>query len=299
MNTCTETTLEGLQLLRRGKVRDVYVYGDRLLMVATDRVSAFDVVLPTPIPAKGAVLTQLSSFWFGKMADIVANHMISADVAEFPADLQTHRDVLDLRTMLLHRAEMFPVECVVRGYLAGSGWKEYRETRSVCGIPLPAGMRECERLPEPIFTPATKEDTGHDINISFERMVSIVGQEHAEKLRALSLRIYSRAADYARERGIIIADVKFEFGLLGGEIILCDELLTPDSSRFWPVDGYEPGRSQPSFDKQFVRDYLEEIHFDKRPPGPELPGRVVKGTTDRYLEAYRRLAGHALPVQAP
>jgi len=285
--------------MRRGKVRDVYEYGDRLLMIATDRVSAFDVVLPTPIPAKGAVLTQLSRFWFRRMADIVPNHMISADVAEFPADLQAHREILDLRTMLLRRAEMFPVECVVRGYLAGSGWKEYRESRSVCGIPLPAGLQECERLPEPIFTPATKEDTGHDINISFERMISIVGREHAETLRELSLCVYSRAADYARERGIIIADVKFEFGLLGGEIILCDELLTPDSSRFWPVDGYEPGRSQPSFDKQFVRDYLEEIHFDKRPPGPELPERVVRGTMDRYLEAYRLLTGHVLPIQAP
>jgi phosphoribosylaminoimidazole-succinocarboxamide synthase len=299
MKTCTQTNLEGLQLMRRGKVRDVYEYGDRLLMIATDRVSAFDVVLPTPIPAKGAVLTQLSRFWFRRMADIVPNHMISADVAEFPADLQAHREILDLRTMLLRRAEMFPVECVVRGYLAGSGWKEYRESRSVCGIPLPAGLQECERLPEPIFTPATKEDTGHDINISFERMISIVGREHAETLRELSLCVYSRAADYARERGIIIADVKFEFGLLGGEIILCDELLTPDSSRFWPVDGYEPGRSQPSFDKQFVRDYLEEIHFDKRPPGPELPERVVRGTMDRYLEAYRLLTGHVLPIQAP
>ena len=296
---CITTDLKGLRLCRRGKVRDVYEYEDKLLIIATDRLSAFDVVMPTPIPMKGAVLTQLSRFWFGRMSDIVPNHMISADVEEFPADLQARRDVLSLRTMLLHRAEMFPVECVVRGYLAGSGWKEYRESRSVCGIPLPEGLRECERLPEPIFTPATKEDTGHDINISFERMVATVGREHAEKLRDLSLRIYARAAEHARERGIILADVKFEFGLLDGRIILCDELLTPDSSRFWPVDGYQAGRQQPSFDKQFVRDYLEEIHFDKRPPGPELPERVVRGTTERYLEAYRLLTGDELPVQTP
>jgi phosphoribosylaminoimidazole-succinocarboxamide synthase len=291
---CTETRLEGLTLARRGKVRDVYEYGDHLLLVATDRVSAFDVVLPTPIPMKGAVLTQLSRFWFGRVTDIVPNHVISADVSTFPAELQKWRDQLHLRSTLARKAEMFPVECVVRGYLAGSGWKEYRESRSVCGMPLPDGLRECDRLPEPIFTPATKEESGHDINIPFDRMCAIIGADHATRLRDLSLKIYSRAAAYAIERGIIIADVKFEFGLCGGEIILCDELLTPDSSRFWPQSGYEPGRSQPSFDKQFVRDYLEEIRFDKRPPGPPLPEAVVRGTTEKYLEAYRLLTGHPL-----
>lgn len=291
---CIKTDLSGLRLFRRGKVRDVYEYEDKLLLVATDRISAFDVVLPTAIPMKGAVLTQLSRFWFDMMRDIVPNHVISADMNAFPSDLQQFRDVLNLRSTLSLKAEMYNVECVIRGYLAGSGWKEYKETGSICGIPLPPGLRECDRLPEPIFTPATKADTGHDLNISFEDVVRLVGRADALKLRDLSIKIYNRAVDYALPRGIIIADVKFEFGLRQGQIILCDELLTPDSSRFWQRQSYRPGRPQPSFDKQYVRDYLEEIHFDKKPPGPELPAMVVKGTTDKYLEAYRLLTGSSL-----
>jgi phosphoribosylaminoimidazole-succinocarboxamide synthase len=289
-----QTDLPGLQLIRRGKVRDVYEFEDRLLMIASDRISAFDVVLPTPIPMKGAVLTQLSKFWFGIMEDIVPNHLLSADADKFPGPLQKFKDVLHLRTMLSRKAEMLPVECVARGYLAGSGWSEYRRTRSVCGIPLPEGLRECDRLPKPIFTPATKAETGHDENISFEETAKIIGRDMAEKVRALTLGVYERAAEYARTRGIIIADAKFEFGIHDGRIILCDEVLTPDSSRFWPSDSYEPGKPQPSFDKQYVRDYLEEIHFDKRPPGPELPENVVRGTTAKYVRAYELLTGSHL-----
>ncbi len=291
---CVQTDLQGLRLLRRGKVRDVYEYRDKILLIATDRISAFDVVLPTPIPMKGAVLTQLSRFWFDMMKDIVPNHVLSADAAEYPEDLRVHRSVLDLRSMLVLKAEMFPVECVVRGYLAGSGWKDYKSHGAICGIPLPPGMRECDRLPQPIFTPATKAESGHDLNISFDAMVEMVGRERAEKLRDLTLKIYLRAADYALPRGIIIADAKFEFGTHAGEIILCDEILTPDSSRFWPRVSYRPGRPQPSFDKQYVRDYLEEIKFNKQPPGPELPPTVVKGTSQKYLEAYRLLTGSPL-----
>jgi len=290
----SQTDLSGFKLLRRGKVRDIYEYGDKLLLVATDRISAFDVILPTAIPMKGAVLTQLSQFWFEMMRDIVPNHLIGTDVDKFPEDLQRFREVLRLRSMLSVKAEMFPVECVARGYLAGSGWTEYKESRSVCGIPLPEGLRECERLPEPIFTPATKAESGHDINISFDKTVKIIGQENATKLRNLTIQIYKRAAEYALPRGIIIADVKFEFGIYDGKIILCDELLTPDSSRFWPRASYRPGKPQPSFDKQYVRDYLEQIHFDKKPPGPELPPAVVRGTTEKYLEAYRLLTGSPL-----
>jgi phosphoribosylaminoimidazole-succinocarboxamide synthase len=293
-NVCIQTDLSGLNLVRRGKVRDIYEYGDKLLLIATDRISAFDVVLPTPIPWKGAVLTQLSRFWFEMMKDIVPNHLISADVNEFPEDLKKFRDVLHLRSMLSVKAEMFTIECVARGYLAGSGWKEYQESGKICGIPLPPGLRECDRLPEPIFTPATKAETGHDLNISFDDAADMMGRDNAVKLRDLSFKIYSRAAEYALPRGIIIADVKFEFGLYNGEIILCDELLTPDSSRFWPRAKYSPGRPQPSFDKQFVRDYLEQIHFNKKPPGPELPPAVTQGTTEKYLEAYRLLTGTRL-----
>ena len=289
-----ETDLPGLKLLRRGKVRDVYEFEDRLLMVASDRISAFDVVLPTPIPMKGAVLTQLSKFWFGMMGDIVPNHLLSADADSFPEPLRKYRDVLHLRTMLSRKAEMLPVECVARGYLAGSGWSEYRKTHSVCGIPLPEGLRECDRLPNPIFTPATKAETGHDENIPFEEAVKIIGREMAERVRSLTLGIYERAAEYARGRGIIIADAKFEFGIHAGRIILCDEVLTPDASRFWPSDSYEPGKAQPSFDKQYVRDYLEEIHFNKKPPGPELPEEVVRGTTAKYVRAYELLTGSTL-----
>ncbi len=289
-----QTDLSGLKLLRRGKVRDIYEYGDKLLLIATDRISAFDVVLPTAIPMKGAVLTQLSQFWFEMMRDIVPNHLISTDIDKFPEDLQKFREVLRLRSMLSVKAEMFPVECVARGYLAGSGWAEYKASSSVCGIPLPAGLRECDRLPEPIFTPATKAESGHDINISFDETVKIIGQESATMLRNLTLQIYNRAAEYAFPKGIILADVKFEFGIYDGKIVLCDELLTPDSSRFWSRTSYRPGKPQPSFDKQYVRDYLEQIHFDKKPPGPELPPTIVRGTSEKYLEAYRLLTGSSL-----
>lgn len=289
-----QTELSGLPLLRRGKVRDLYQYQDKILLIATDRISAFDVVLPTPIPMKGAVLTQLTQFWCDMMRDIVPNHLLSTNVDEFPTELKRFRDVLHLRSMLCVQAEMFPVECVVRGYLAGSGWKEYQESGSVCGIKLPAGLKECDRLPEPIFTPATKEETGHDQNISFEKSADIIGLENATRLRDLSIAIYNRAVEYALSRGIIIADVKFEFGIYENRIILCDEVLTPDSSRFWPLDSYRPGGAQPSFDKQYVRDYLEEVRFNKKPPAPELPPHVVKGTTEKYLEAYRLLTGKTL-----
>jgi len=291
---CIQTELKGLKLLRRGKVRDLYEYGDKILLIATDRISAFDVVIPTPIPMKGAVLTQLSQFWFDMMRDIVPNHLISTNVDEFPADLQQFKDVLHLRSMLSVKAEMFAVECVARGYLAGSGWKEYQESGSVCGIRLPSGLKECDRLPEPIFTPATKAESGHDLNISFEESVNIVGRENATRLRDLTITIYNRAVEYALAKGIIIADVKFEFGIYRDKIILCDEVLTPDSSRFWPLESYRPGGPQPSFDKQYVRDYLEEIRFNKKPPAPELPPAVVKGTMEKYLEAYRLLTGKAL-----
>jgi phosphoribosylaminoimidazole-succinocarboxamide synthase len=293
-SVCIQTELSGLKLLRRGKVRDIYEYGDKVLLIATDRLSAFDVVLPTAIPWKGAVLTQLSYFWFEMMRDIVPHHLISADINAFPKDLQRYRDVLQLRSMLAVKAEMLAVECVARGYLAGSGWKEYQESGTVCGIALPTGLRECDRLPEPIFTPSTKAESGHDLNITFEESVKIVGRKNAEKIRDFTLRIYNRAAEYALPRGIILADVKFEFGIYNGEIILCDELLTPDSSRFWQRASYRPGRPQPSFDKQYVRDYLEQIHFDKNPPGPELPPVVVNGTTEKYLEAYRLITGTSL-----
>ena len=294
LNICLQTELQGLKEPRRGKVRDIYEYEDKVLLIATDRISAFDVVLPSPIPMKGAVLTQLSRFWFEMMRDIVPNHIISADVKDFPEDLQRFREILDLRSTLAVKADMFPVECVARGYLAGSGWKEYKENSSVCGIPLHSGLRECDRLPEPIFTPSTKADTGHDLNISFDEAANIIGTENAAKLRDLTLKLYSRAVEYALPKGIIIADVKFEFGIYNGDIILCDELLTPDSSRFWPMAEYEPGKSQPSFDKQYVRDYLEQIRFNKKPPGPELPPDVIQGTTDKYLEAYRLLTGSPL-----
>jgi phosphoribosylaminoimidazole-succinocarboxamide synthase len=291
---CVQTDLKGLTLFRRGKVRDVYEIGDHLLMIATDRISAFDVVLPTPIPMKGAVLTQLSRFWFRMIEDIVPNHLITTEVENFPEALRPHRDLLNLRSMLTVKAEIFPIECVVRGYITGSGWKEYLESGAVCGIKLPAGLRECDRLPEPIFTPATKEETGHDQNISFEQMASIIGQKPAEQLRERTFGIYHRAAEHALRKGIILADAKFEFGLHNGRIIVCDEVLTPDASRFWPLSEYKPGGAQPSFDKQFVRDYLERIRFDKKPPAPELPAEVAQATSDKYLEAYRLLTGSSL-----
>jgi phosphoribosylaminoimidazole-succinocarboxamide synthase len=292
-----ETDLSHLALHARGKVRDLYTVGEYLLLVATDRISAFDHVLATGIPGKGKVLTQLSLFWFDFLKNIVPNHLITADVSKFPAELQDDRDQLEGRSMLVKRAQMFPVECVARGYLSGSGWKEYQSTGKVCGIALPAGLRESDRLPEPIFTPATKSlDGEHDINISFDEMVSRVGAQSAEKLRALTLMIYNQASAYAEERGLILADTKFEFGTTAEGIILADEVLTPDSSRFWPKDQYAPGGAQPSFDKQFVRDYLESIHWNKQAPAPALPEEVVSRTQQKYLEAYRLLTGKSLSL---
>ncbi len=272
-----------------GKVRDVYDFGDRLLFVATDRISAFDWILPTGIPDKGRVLTQISRFWFDYLK--VPNHLISMNPADLPLPPDTSLTDLEGRSMVVTKTKVFPVECVVRGYLAGSGWKEYKVSQTVCGLPLPAGLRECDQLPSPIFTPATKAETGHDENIPFERMCEIVGTDRAEKLRDLSLQIYTRAADYARGRGIILADTKFEFGLLDDKIILIDEVLTPDSSRFWPADQYAPGGSQPSYDKQFVRDWLESTTWDKNSPPPPLPADVVARTRSKYVEAFERLTG--------
>jgi phosphoribosylaminoimidazole-succinocarboxamide synthase len=288
----SQTDFAGLKLLARGKVRDIYELGDQLLIVATDRLSAFDVVLPTPIPDKGPVLTQLSLFWFEKLASIVPNHVISAD--NFAGVLAPYADALQGRAMLVRRTEPVSIECVVRGYLSGSGWKDYQKTGSVCGIALPAGLRESDRLPEPIFTPSTKATTGHDENISFDETVARIGQPLAEKLRDTSLAIYKSAAEFASARGIIIADTKFEFGLIGGELIWIDEALTPDSSRFWPGNQYMPGKPQPSFDKQYVRDYLEKIGWNKQPPAPPLPADVVAATRDKYREAYQRVTGHEL-----
>jgi phosphoribosylaminoimidazole-succinocarboxamide synthase len=294
INPITQTSIPGMTLLRRGKVRDVYMVEDRLLIVATDRISAFDVVLPNAIPMKGAVLTQLSLFWFDFLKSIVANHLITTRVEDYPAPLAEFRDQLAGRSMLVARAEVFPIECVARGYLAGSGWKDYQQTGAICGVQLPAGLRESDRLPEPIFTPATKAESGHDLNISESETADLIGAAATEKLKALTLEIYARASAYAEARGIIIADTKFEFGAKDGDIILVDEALTPDSSRFWPRSLYEPGRSQPSFDKQFVRDYLETLDWNKQPPGPVLPDEVVARTRDKYLEAYRLLTGHEL-----
>jgi len=288
----SQTDFPGLNLRGRGKVRDIYDLGDRLLIVATDRLSAFDVVLPTPIPDKGRVLTQLSLFWFEKLAGIIPHHVISAK--DFSGELAPYAAALEGRSMIVRRTDPLPIECVVRGYIVGSGWKDYRKTGAICGIPLPAGLRESDKLPHPIFTPSTKATTGHDENISFEQAAATVGRSLAEKLRDTSIALYRTAAEYAAERGIIIADTKFEFGLLNGELIWIDEALTPDSSRFWPADQYEPGKAQPSFDKQYVRDYLEHIGWDKQPPGPALPPGVVSATAAKYREAYQRITGHAL-----
>ena len=288
-----ETSLPGFALWRKGKVRDVYDLGDRLLVVATDRLSAFDVVLPTGIPGKGILLTQMSLFWFRLLAGVAPHHVVTADVAEYPETLARFRDQLEGRSMIVRKTEVLPVECVVRGYLAGSGWKDYRATGAVCGIPLGAGLRESDRIEPPIFTPATKAETGHDENISYDFMVGIVGSERAAQARRTSLEIYSRARAHAEARGIILADTKFEFGVRDGQLVWIDEALTPDSSRFWPRDGFAPGRSQPSFDKQFVRDYLETLRWDKQPPGPELPPDVVARTLEKYVEAFERLRGQA------
>src|SRR3954463_9212720 len=285
-----QTDFPELELFASGKVRDVYQVGsDHLLFVATGRISAFDYVLATGIPNKGRVLTQLSLFWFEFLKDVVPNHLVSADVNRYPVEVKPYVDQLRGRSMLVQRAEMFPVECVVRGYLSGSGWKEYKASGSVCGIELPKGLRESEQLPEPIFTPATKATTGHDENISFEQMTKLVDPEDARQLRDLSLEIYTKAAEYARQKGIIIADTKFEFGRTAAGITLADEVLTPDSSRFWPADKYRPGQTQESFDKQYVRDYLEEIHWNKQPPTPALPPEVAGKTSEKYLEAYHQL----------
>jgi phosphoribosylaminoimidazole-succinocarboxamide synthase len=291
-----ETTFSDLQLIKRGKVRDVYqVDGDRLLIVATDRISAFDSVIPTPIERKGEVLTALSRFWFNKLEHIVPNHLIATRVDEMPREVQNHADELRGRSMLVRKTDVFPVECVVRGYLSGSGWKDYGRTGQVCGHKLPEGLLESQDLGTPIFTPATKAETGHDENISEEQMAEIVGPEITTQLRDVSLRLYEEAAHYARARGIIIADTKFEFGRDNeGRILLIDEVLTPDSSLFWPADDYEIGRGQASFDKQYVRDYLETLNWNKQPPAPELPPEVAQATTARYLEAYELLVGHPL-----
>jgi phosphoribosylaminoimidazole-succinocarboxamide synthase len=279
-----ETNLAGLKLRARGKVRDIYEDGSRLLIVATDRISAFDYILATGIPDKGRVLTQMTLFWLDFLKDVVPNHLLSIDV---PPGLEG-------RAMWVKRAEMIEIECVARGYISGSGWKDYQRTGAICGIALPKGLRESDRLPEPIFTPATKAQTGHDENVSFEHTARLIGQDLASKLRDLTLSIYQRASDYARARGIIIADTKFEFGLFDGQIILCDEVLTPDSSRFWPAESYSPGGAQPSYDKQYVRDYLESIHWNKQPPAPALPDEVARRTGEKYRDAYRALTGKSL-----
>jgi phosphoribosylaminoimidazole-succinocarboxamide synthase len=287
-----ETNFPGLAPAARGKVRDIYDLGDRLLIVATDRLSAFDVVMPTPIPDKGRVLTQLSLFWFNLLKDVIPHHVLS--LTEFPAPFDKYKDDLAGRTMLVRKAKPLPIECVARGYLSGSGWKEYRASGKICGISLPDGLRESDKLPEPIFTPATKAVTGHDENIPFEQAAGILGEELAEQVRGITLELYSRAATYAEPRGILLADTKFEFGLLNGQLLWIDEALTPDSSRFWPAAQYKPGGAQPSFDKQFVRDYLERIQWPKTPPGPDLPPDVVAATRAKYREAYRILVGHEL-----
>jgi phosphoribosylaminoimidazole-succinocarboxamide synthase len=292
MKVLRETQFAGLAPSARGKVRYIYDLGDTLLIVATDRLSAFDVILPTPIPDKGRVLTQLSCFWFDRLKDVILNHLLST--TDFPAPFDRFKDELAGRSMIVRKTQPLPIECVVRGYVSGSAWKDYRASGKICGITLPAGLRESDRLPEPIFTPATKAATGHDENIPFEQAAALIGKERAEKVRAVSLEIYRRAAAYAEPRGVILADTKFEFGLLNNSLIWIDEALTPDSSRFWPAAQYNPGGPQPSFDKQFVRDYLERIHWPKTPPGPELPAEVVAATRAKYREAFRILAGREL-----
>src|SRR3974390_2413818 len=286
--------LPGIKKIKSGKVRDIFDLGDRLLFVATDRISAFDCIMPNGIPRKGEVLTQISYFWFGQTEGFQPNHLISKANEALPKELQPYAAQLGRRSMVVKKAVPLAIECVVRGYLAGSGWKEYRQNQTVCGIKLPSGLKESSELPEPIFTPATKAETGHDENISFAQAAGFVGEDIAERVRVASLNIYNLARDYARKRGIIIADTKFEFGLLGSELLLIDEVLTPDSSRFWPADQYQPGKGQPSFDKQFVRDYLETLDWNKMPPGPVLPPDVIAKTQAKYLDAYERLTGKKL-----
>src|SRR3989338_3353717 len=289
-----KSSLSNIELFKMGKVRDVYDLEDKLLVVSTDRVSCFDVVLPTGIPHKGEILTQLSLFWFEFTKGVIANHFISARISDYPTELHKYSDVLKGRSMLVKKAKAIPVECVVRGYLSGSGWKEYQESRSICGIKLPSGLRESDKLPEVIFTPATKEDVGHDINVTQEFIEKELGKDITQKLKEISLALYGKASRYAESKGIIIADTKFEFGLYQDKIILIDEVLTPDSSRFWPKDRYQPGQAQPSFDKQFVRDYLETLDWNKTAPGPELPEEIVLKTSEKYLQAFEMLTGEAL-----
>jgi phosphoribosylaminoimidazole-succinocarboxamide synthase len=293
-NTLLSLELPGIKKLRSGKVRELFDLGDSYLMVASDRISAFDVIMPNGIPRKGEVLTQISHFWFEKFADLVPNHLLARANDPLPPQLQPHANQLARRSMIVKKARPLAIECVVRGYVVGSGWKDYQKTGAICGIKLPAGLKESSELAKPIFTPATKAETGHDENISFEEACNVTSREIAGQARDLSLKIYSAARAYARERGIIIADTKFEFGMFDGRLILIDEVLTPDSSRFWPADQYAPGKSQPSFDKQFVRDYLETLDWNKTPPGPRLPDDVVAKTTAKYLEAYEKLTGRKL-----
>ena len=290
MSIVTKTDLP-LKAFKKGKVRDVYETNDNLILVMTDRISAFDFVLHEPIPNKGVFLTQISRFWFNFFKDSIPNHLISTDVNDFPGELEEHKETLDGRTMLTKKAKVFPVECIVRGYISGSAWKSYQKDGTVCGIKLPEGLRESDKFDEPLFTPSTKADTGHDINISYEEMVKLIGKEDAEKIKEISLKMYNEGAEYARKKGIIIADTKFEFGKIGDQIIVVDEVLTPDSSRFWPADLYEPGKSQPSFDKQYVRDYLTSTGWDKNSDPPHLPENVINETSRKYQEAYEKITG--------
>lgn len=289
-----ETAFAGLKLLRRGKVRDIYDMGENLLIVASDRISAFDSIMPTPVPSKGRILTQMAAFWFDMMKDIAPNHVITTDIDEMPDEVKAQGDDVAGRSMLVVKSEPLPVECVIRGYLAGSGWTEYRQKGSVCGIPMAKGLQSGEKIAKPLFTPATKAESGHDENISFQKMGDIVGKDMADRVRDISLAVYERARDYADDRGIIIADTKLEFGLKDGRLLIIDEMLTPDSSRFWPKDNYTPGGLQLSFDKQFLRDYLQASGWNKEPPAPELPDKVVDKTREKYLDAFRRLTGREL-----
>lgn len=289
-----QTEIKEIPLLKRGKVRDIYDLGDSLLIVATDRISAFDVVLPTPIPDKGKILTLMTIFWLDFLKDIVENHLITADINDYPDVLKSYREILFQRSMIVKKAKVIPVECIVRGYITGSAMKEYQKTGKVCGIKLPEGLKEADKLPEPIFTPSTKAEKGHDVNITFEELVKLLGKDVAETLKDLSLKLYIKAADYAESKGIIIADTKFEFGFFDGKIILIDEVLTPDSSRFWPKDEYEPGKSQKSFDKQFIRDWLKSIAWDDKTPPPPIPPEIVEKTREKYLEALYRLTGKTI-----
>jgi len=290
MGVVTKTDLP-LKAFKKGKVRDVYETNDKLLLIVTDRISAFDFVLPDPIPNKGIYLTQISKFWFDFFKDKIPNQVISADVDEFPEEIRKHKDVLNGRSMLVKKAKVFPIECIVRGYLSGSAWKSYQKDGTVCGIKLPPDLKESDKFDEPLFTPSTKAESGHDINISYDEMKKLIGEEDAEKIKELSLKIYKEGAEYARKKGIIIADTKFEFGKIDDQIILVDEILTPDSSRFWPADFYQPGKSQPSFDKQYVRDYLSSTGWDKNSDPPNLPPEVVSETQNKYQEAYERITG--------